>query len=98
MPALTRLGDNSTGHGCWSARPNDTASPDVFCNGIAVHRLTDHWVTHCCNVFPFPCHDGVESGGSLSVFVNGLAAARVGDPISCGDTIAEGSPDVFVGD
>jgi uncharacterized Zn-binding protein involved in type VI secretion len=24
------------------------------------------------------------------------AAARIGDPVSCGDTVAQGSPDVFV--
>lgn len=94
MPAATRLGDLSTGHGSWPPRANDTASPNVFINGIAAHRVNDHWPTHC-NSTP-ECHDGVLSSGSTNVFVNGLALARVGDVISCGDFVAQGSTNVFV--
>ena len=35
--------------------------------------------------------------GSPNVFVNGKALCRVGDSISCGDTMAQGSPNVFAG-
>jgi len=92
MPAACRLGDMSAGH-CFTARPNDQGSPNVFINGIAAHRLSDHWITHCCGIV---CHDGVLAQGSPNVFVNGLAQGRIGDAISCGDTIAQGSPNVFV--
>jgi uncharacterized Zn-binding protein involved in type VI secretion len=91
MPAVTRLGDLCTGHGCWPARPNDQGSPNVFCNGIAVHRKTDHWETHCCK----SCHDSVLAEGSPTVFVNGLPLGRIGDPVACGSSVATGSPDVF---
>lgn len=39
MPAVTRLGDQCTGHGCFPARPSTSAATSVFINGIAVHRV-----------------------------------------------------------
>ena len=36
--------------------------------------------------------------GSPTVFINGLAAGRIGDSVSCGGTVAEGSSDVWIGD
>jgi uncharacterized Zn-binding protein involved in type VI secretion len=42
------------------------------------------------------CHDGVASSGSPNVFVNGKPVCRIGDAISCGDTMATGSENVFV--
>lgn len=47
MPAIVRLGDKSCGHSCYSQRPNDEASNNVFVNGLGVHRVGDHWITHC---------------------------------------------------
>lgn len=92
MPAVTRLGDLDTGHGCFPPRPNNQASPDVFVNGIAVHRETDGWSTHCCGP---SCHASVLAKGSSTIFINGLPAARIGDPVACGSIVAEGSPNVF---
>ncbi len=94
MPKVVRLGDICSGHGCWPPRKNDQGSPNVFANNIKVHRKTDHWPVHCCNN---DCHDGNISNGSGSVFVNGLGVARVGDPVSCGSTAAQGSQNVFAG-
>ena len=48
MPAVTRRGDVCTGHGCWPPRPSTGGSPDVFANGIAVHRQRDTWAAHTC--------------------------------------------------
>lgn len=93
--AVCRKGDTSTGHGLWPCRPNDQGSSNVLINGIGAHRQSDHWVVHCD---PEPsCHDGVLSGGSGTVFVNGKPLGRVGDDISCGDVVATGSPNVFAG-
>ena len=94
MPAVVRLGDSCSGHGCYPSRVNDEGSPNVFVNGKPAHRVGDHWTTHCCGI---PCHDGVASSGSSTVFVNGKAICRVGDSVSCGSTMAEGSPNVFAG-
>ncbi|MGL5512673.1 MAG: PAAR domain-containing protein, partial [Sporomusa sp.] len=35
-------------------------------------------------------HDGAASSGSSTVFVNGRPICRIGDGISCGDTMAKG--------
>jgi uncharacterized Zn-binding protein involved in type VI secretion len=93
MPAVTRQGDLCTGHGCWPSRPNDQGSPNVFCNGIPVHRQSDHWETHCC----VSCHDSVLAAGSSTVFVNGLQVGRIGDPVACGSSVMTGSSNVFAG-
>jgi len=95
MPGVTRLGDKCTGHGGWPARANDSASPNVFVNGIAVHREGDHWVTHCD---PNPsCHDSTLASGSGTVFINGKQCGRIGDPVACGSKVAQGSGNVFAG-
>lgn len=94
MPAVSRLGDSCTGHGCFPPRANDAGSPNVFCNGISVHRQGDHWVTHCCNS---SCHDSTLAAGSGTVYVNGRQLARIGDPIGCGSAVAAGSGNVFAG-
>jgi len=90
---VVRLGDMCSGHGPYPPRPNDQASSNVFVNNIAAHRETDSWALHCNG----DCHTGVLSAGSSSVFVNNLPIARIGDPISCGSTAAQGSSNVFAG-
>jgi len=93
MPAVVRVGDNSTGHGCYPPMAATTGSPNVFVNSRPVVRVGDYWNSHACpGSLP---HDGVASSGSSSVFANGRPIVRVGDSISCGDTAGEGSPDVF---
>jgi len=95
MPAVARKGDICTGHGCFPPRPNTQGSPDVFINGIAAHRVSDAWAAHGCG----DCtpHGGSLAAGSATVFVNGLPLGRIGDPVSCGSSVAQGSPDVYAG-
>ena len=95
MPGVVRFGDSSAGHPhCYPPRPNVEASPNVFCNGRAVHRLGDAWASHgsCPDHVP---HAGTASSGSGNVFVNKKSICRIGDGISCGDTMAQGSGNVF---
>jgi uncharacterized Zn-binding protein involved in type VI secretion len=94
MPAITRKGDACTGHGGYPARPSTQGSSNVFINGIAVHRQTDAWASHCNSS---GCHSSVLQQGSSSVYVNGLPVGRIGDPVACGSTVAVGSPNVFAG-
>lgn len=94
MPAVTRLGDTCTGHGCYPSRANDQASGNVFVNGIGAHRQGDHWVTHCCGP---ACHDSALSAGSSTVYVNGKQLCRIGDPVACGGASSVGSGNVFAG-
>lgn len=94
MPAITRLGDHCTGHDCWPPRPNNSASPNVYVNGIPLHRQGDSWASHCCGV---ACHPGITSAGSSTVYANGMQVCRIGDPVDCGSASAQGSWDVFAG-
>lgn len=95
MPAVSRLGDQCTGHGPWPPRLSTGASPDVFVNGIAAHRQGDSWAVHCS---PTPaCHASVLANGSATVFANGKPLARIGDPVACGSSVAQGSANVFAG-
>lgn len=92
MPAVVRLEDTCTGHGCYPSRPNASASPNVFVNNRGAHRVGDAWQSHCCGP---ACHGSNQASGSPTVFVNGCALARVGDAVACGSANATGSPDVF---
>ena len=96
MPAVTRLGDVCTGHGCWPSRPSNGASPNVFADNIPVHRQSDGWAVHCCPPIPL-CHCSVLAAGSRTVFANVLQLGRIGDPVACGSSVASGSGTVFAG-
>ena len=82
--------DISTGH-CYSPRPCITGSPNVFVNNISATRAGDFYPNHCCGP---SCHTG-NAQSSSNVFVNNRPVHRSGDPVSCGDTASNGSPNVF---
>jgi uncharacterized Zn-binding protein involved in type VI secretion len=98
MPAIVREGDICTGHGCWPPRPAITSSRTVFLDGRGVVRQGDRYAVHCkpCGKNP-ACHTSFVARGSSSVFVDGIPAARVGDPIACGSLCSTGSLDVSGG-
>ena len=96
MFAQTRVGDNDTGHDACPPRPLAEGRPDVYINGIPAGRVGDSYTSHGCPAHP--PHTGVVASGSGTVFINGRAAGRIGDPVSCGSSVAVGSPNVFVGE
>jgi uncharacterized Zn-binding protein involved in type VI secretion len=89
MPAIVRLGDMCSGHGCFPSRVSISASPDCLIGGIPVVRVGDLWEAHGCGV----CgpHTGIQVSGSPNVLINGIPVARVGDSIDCGSTNLTGS-------
>lgn len=99
MPAVSRIGDMSTGHGCFS--PTALVATPVsktFFNGklAAVVNTDCQHETHCCGPV---CHSGSDrspSSGASKTHIEGNPAARIGDNIACGDAIAEGSPNSFI--
>lgn len=95
MPKATRLGDNDTGHDACPPTALVSASQDVLINGKGAGRVGDSYAPHGCDVHA--PHSGAIASGSSTVFINGKAAGRVGDPVSCGGSVAEGSPNVFIG-
>lgn len=95
MPAATRQGDNCTGHDACSPVPLVSFSPNVIINGKGAGRQTDQYSTHGC--VTHPGHQDVIVGGSSKVVINGLPAARVGDSVSLGGAVQDGSPNVIIG-
>ena len=95
MTALARLGDQSTGDPCGAPpRPSSSGASTVFANTKKVHRVGDAWEQHACP--GSPPHPGVTASGSPNVFAEKAQVARVDDSISCGSSIAKGSPNVIV--
>lgn len=92
MGNIVRKTDNCSGHNTFPPRAPTSWSPDVFANGLNVIRYGDSWSTHCCGD---TCHGGTSVGGG-TVYVNGRVAQEAGDPISCGSTHAQHSPNVSI--
>ena len=99
MPAVSRIGDMSTGHGCFppTALVATPVSKTFFNGKLAsvVNSACQH-ATHCCGPV---CHAGSTrspSSGASKTFIEGNPAARIGDNIACGDAIAEGSSNSFI--
>ncbi len=99
MPAVTRLGDICTGHECFPPRNSTSGSPNVFVNSIPAHRQGDSWLAHTCTHpdVPHGTHGGSLASGSSTVYVNNRQLGRIGDPVSCGSSVAAGSTNVFAG-
>ena len=95
MPAATREGDNDTGHDACPPRGLAGHSPNVIINGKGAGRVGDNYPPHSCPTHP--PHAGVIAQGSTTVFINDKPAGRIGDPVSCGGSVAQGSPNVFIG-
>ena len=96
MPAVTRLGDLGSGHGCFPPRVSTSGSSTGFVNNIAVHRSTDTWAVHVC-VTDGSSHSSNLASGSSTVFANNLQVGRIGDPVACGSVVAQGSGNVYAG-
>lgn len=92
MPAVTRKGDYNTSHGDFPAVPLSTDSSNVFINGISCKRKSDSYPSHSDED---SSHSSYISGGSSTVFVNGLPIVRVNDAVSCGGRVSQGSPNVY---
>lgn len=94
MPAGSRLGDLTTGHGCFPPQTVVESSSTVFYDDIGAARETDGVSTHCCGS---SCHDSTIATGSKNVFIDNLPAARIADPVNCGSAMAQGSRRVIIG-
>lgn len=68
----------------------------MYVEGRAVVRVSDPWAVHCCISPPYSCHPGTSSQGSPNVFADGLPRARIGDTISCGDSVQSGASTVYL--
>lgn len=95
MPGLCGAPEPTTGHGTYPPTQVVGGSSKVFVQGkpgLSVANAVH--VTHCNTVDPFDCHSGSPVMWSSKVFIEGSNALRIGDSLSCGDTIAGGAPKV----
>ena len=99
MPAVVRIGDVSTGHGCFPpTNLAQTACTKTYFNGklAAVVNPNTQYVTHACGIIVHPQGSRNINSGSSKTFIEGYAVARIGDNIACGDACGEGSPNTFI--
>lgn len=90
MPAVTRRGVDKSAGAC--GKPPTVpkvGSPNVFANKKNLVRTGDAYIPHP--------HGRVAIGKANEVYANRRLVHRLGDPISCKDKGAQGSPDVFAG-
>ena len=92
MSVAATIGSMSAGH-CFFPRPTIQGSTNVLIGGLPAHTIGMKWTIHFCGK---KFHPSFTAMGSPNVLVNGKPLARVGDRLSCGDTIASGSPNVLV--
>ena len=92
MAALSRKGDaNQTGGQI--IRGADT----VYANGIKVGLHVSGITPHAPWGKPHPPHDApTTTDGSPTVIAEGSEVLRIGSGNTCGHSIVEGSPDIFV--
>lgn len=92
MTAISRMGDkNQTGGAIMRG------AGTVFANGIAVGLHVSQISSHAPWGNPHPPHEAATTTeGSPTVFAEGDPVLRIGSGNSCGHSIVEGSPDVFV--
>lgn len=92
MAALSRVGDKNQESGAIVR-----GAATVICNGIQVGLHVSTITSHAPWGRPHPPHDAATTtAGSPTVFAEGVPVLRVGSGNSCGHSIVDGSPDVFV--
>ena len=99
MPAVTRMGDMSTGHGCFPPTAMiATPVTKTFFNGklAGVVSTECQFETHSCPPITHLASERFISSGASKTFIEGYKAARIGDSIACGDAVAEGSSNSFI--
>lgn len=93
LKPLSRIGDITTGHGCYAPSVGVTASVNVKVNGVFAHKVGDTFTPHTCGT---DVHPDVASVGSTKVMINGQPAMRLSDTLAPGGArMAEASWTVF---
>jgi uncharacterized Zn-binding protein involved in type VI secretion len=96
MPAQCRLGDKSTGHGCFPPTAvNGGCASKTTIEGPAAAVVGSTHPPHSCGN---TTHSGRSiSSGSGKTTIEGSPAARIGDSINCGDAMGQGASKTFFG-
>jgi uncharacterized Zn-binding protein involved in type VI secretion len=95
MPAACRLGDKSTGHGCFPPTAvNGAVASKTTIEGPAAATIDSTHPPHSCGK---TVHSGRKiSSGASKTTIEGKKAARIGDSINCGDAMGQGASKTFI--
>jgi uncharacterized Zn-binding protein involved in type VI secretion len=99
MPAVSTIGDKSTGHGCFAPTALITTPvAKTYFNGklAAVVDSNCKFAAHSCGITTHNSDIRIPSSGASKTYIEGKKAARIGDSIQCGDAIAQGSSNSFI--
>lgn len=96
MPGLSFDKCITSGHRAWPPTDINATQSKVFTGGKPVIVDGDKITPHTETKDPHERHDGVIQPRTSKVFVGGKKAGGIGDPISCGDTMAQSSSKVFI--
>lgn len=99
MPAVTTIGDYSTGHGCFPPTKLLTSPVQkTFFNGKkpAVVDESCQFASHSCGIVVHPQSERYPISGTSKTMVEGYYLARIADDIKCGDVISQGSYNTFI--
>lgn len=99
MPAVSRIDDMSTGHGCFP--PTKMISSPIsktFINGKkpGVINNSCQFLSHTCGLVTHNQAERYPTKGSEKTKIEGYLVARIADSLSCGDVIGQGSHNTFI--
>lgn len=94
MSGVAFKGGKCTGHSCFPPRESTEGADTVTVNDKPVHCVGHQWAFHTCGD---NTHKGALANGSDGVSVEGVAVGRIGDDVTCGSVVAEGSEDTTAG-
>lgn len=95
MPGVTRVGDKCTGHDGYEPKPLIEGSKTFKVDGRFVGLVGCHYEEH--SKPNADTHQDYIAEGAPSVFIEGKPVARIGDKVSNGGTVAEGSTTFIIG-
>lgn len=99
MPAVSRLGDLSAGHdGFPPTAMITTPVAKTYFNGKLSGVVSEQckFAAHTSGMSTHNSDIRYPTSGANKTYIEGDLAARIGDPLADGDTIAQGSPNSFI--
>lgn len=95
MPGVTRVGDKCTGHDGYEPKPLIEGSKTFKVDGKPIGLVGCHYEEH--SKPNADTHQDYIAEGAPSFFIEGKPVARIGDKVSNGGTVAEGSTTFIIG-
>lgn len=96
MSGLSFNNAATSGHATYPPSKVNSTQSKVFVEGKPVLIDGDPMIPHTNTVEPYDTHPGKAQATTSKVYVTGKKAVQMADPVSCGDTIAQASPKVFI--